>query len=81
MPIATDRAIICQWCASHTDATVARIECIDTVVSCPKFVGSSPETEYKKIKSDDRIYHKRATCGAKEMADMSHKRCNYILAE
>jgi hypothetical protein len=38
-----------------------------------------PETDYK-IKSDV-IYHKCAACGAKEMVDMSHKLCNYILAE
>jgi hypothetical protein len=50
---------------------------IEKFVLCPNC--GLPETEYK-IKSDC-IYHKCAACGAKEMVDMSHKLCNYILAE
>jgi hypothetical protein len=46
-------------------------------VLCPNC--NLPETDYK-IKND-AIWHKCAACGAKEMVDMSHKLCNYILAE
>jgi len=38
-----------------------------------------PETDYK-IKSGC-IFQKCAACGAKEMVDMSHKLCTYILAQ
>ena len=50
---------------------------IEKFVLCPNC--NLPETEYK-IKSD-AIYHKCAACGAKEMVDMTHKLCKYILAE
>jgi len=72
----TDRAIVN---GAHTDATLQDLvhRYIDKFVLCPNC--NLPETEYK-IKSD-AIYHKCAACGAKEMVDMSHKLCNYILAE
>jgi len=38
-----------------------------------------PETGYK-IKSSC-IFHKCAACGSKEMVDMSHKLCTFILAQ
>lgn len=50
---------------------------VETFVLCPNC--NLPETEYK-IKSG-LIYHKCAACGAKEMVDMSHKLCTYILAQ
>ena len=72
----TDRAIIN---GAHTDATLQDLikRYIDKFVLCPNC--NLPETEYK-IKSD-AIYHKCMACGAKEMVDMSHKLCNFILAE
>ena len=72
----TDRAIVN---GAHTDAVLQELmhRYIEKFVLCPNC--GLPETEYK-IKSDC-IYHKCAACGAKEMVDMSHKLCNYILAE
>lgn len=72
----TDRAIVN---GAHTDATLQELihRYIEKFVLCPNC--NLPETEYK-IKSDV-IYHKCAACGAKETVDMSHKLCNYILAE
>lgn len=72
----TDRAIVN---GAHTDGVLQELmhRYIEKFVLCPNC--GLPETEYK-IKSA-AIYHKCAACGAKEMVDMSHKLCNYILAE
>lgn len=72
----TDRAIVN---GAHTDDVLQDLvhRYIDKFVLCPNC--NLPETEYK-IKNDT-IYHRCAACGAKEMVDMSHKLCNYILAE
>jgi len=72
----TDRAIVN---GAHTDATLQDLihRYIEKFVLCPNC--NLPETDYK-IKSGV-IYHRCAACGAKEMVDMSHKLCNYILAE
>lgn len=72
----TDRAIVN---GAHTDAVLQDLvhKYIEKFVLCPNC--GLPETEYK-IKNDT-IYHKCAACGAKEMLDMSHRLCNYILAE
>ena len=73
---ATDRAIVN---GAHTDATLQNLihRYIELFVLCPNC--RLPESEYK-IKNDI-IYHRCAACGAKEMVDMSHKLCNYILAQ
>jgi len=72
----TDRAIVN---GAHTDAVLQDLinKYVEKFVLCPNC--GLPETEYK-IKSEV-IYHKCAACGAKEMVDMSHRLCNYILAE
>jgi len=72
----TDRAVVN---GHHNDKVLQDIihKYVEAFVLCP--VCSLPETEYK-IKSG-LIYHKCAACGAKEMVDMSHKLCNYILAQ
>lgn len=72
----TDRAIVN---GHHTDLVLQQMvhKYIETFVLCPNC--RLPETEYK-IKSG-AIYHKCAACGAKEMVDMSHKLCTYILAQ
>lgn len=72
----TDRAVVN---GAHTDVVLQNMikRYIDEFVLCPGCC--LPETEYK-IKNGC-IYHKCAACGAKEMVDMSHKLCNYILAQ
>jgi len=72
----TDRAIVN---GAHTDATLQDLvkRYIDKFVLCPNC--NLPETEYK-IKND-AVFHKCMACGAKEMVDMSHKLCNFILSE
>ena len=72
----TDRAIVN---GAHTDAVLQDLvhRYIEKFVLCPNC--NLPETEYK-IKSE-AIYHKCAACGAKEMVDMTHKLCKFILAE
>ena len=72
----TDRAIVN---GSHTDSTLQQLmhKYIELFVLCPNC--RLPETEYK-IKSG-AVYHKCMACGAKEMVDMSHKLCTYILAQ
>ena len=72
----TDRAIVN---GAHTDAVLQDLmhRYIEKFVLCPTC--GLPETDYK-IKSGV-IWHKCAACGAKEMVDMGHKLCNYILAE
>lgn len=74
--VETDRAIVN---GAHTDAVLQDLmhRYIEKFVLCP--VCRYPETEYK-IKSDI-IWHRCKACGAKEMVDMSHKLCNFILAE
>ena len=72
----TDRAIVN---GSHTDGTLQDLvyRYVEKFVLCPTC--RLPETEYK-IKSG-AIYHKCAACGAKEMVDMTHKLCKFIIAE
>lgn len=71
----TDRAVVN---GHHTDKALQEMihKYIEAFVVCPNC--GLPETEYK-IKSGV-IFHKCAACGAKEMVDMTHKLCNYILA-
>lgn len=72
----TDRAIVN---GAHTDDTLQKLvrRYIDLFVLCPKC--NLPETDYK-IKNDI-IWHRCKACGAKEMVDMGHKLCNYIIAQ
>lgn len=72
----TDRAIVN---GAHTDATLQSLihRYIEKFVICPQC--GLPETDYK-IKNEV-IYHKCAACGNKEMVDMAHKLCTYILAQ
>ena len=72
----TDRAVVN---GAHTDATLQSLihRYIEVFVLCPQC--GLPETDYR-IKNDC-IYHKCAACGNKEMVDMSHKLCTYILAQ
>jgi len=71
----TDRAIVN---GAHTDDTLQKLirVYIDKFVLCPNC--NLPETDYK-IKNEI-IWHRCKACGAKEMVDMAHKLCNYILA-
>ena len=73
---ANDRAIVN---GAHTDDTLQKLihRYIELFVLCPNC--KLPETEYK-IKNEV-IWHRCAACGAKEMVDMGHKLCNYILAQ
>merc|ERR1712127_996497 len=50
---------------------------VEYFVLCPSC--GLPETEYK-IKSDI-IWHRCKACGAKEMVNMQHKLCTFILAQ
>jgi hypothetical protein len=63
----------------HTDIVLQQLmhKYIESFVLCPNC--RLPETEYK-IKSGV-IFHKCAACGAKEMVDMTHKLCTYIIAQ
>lgn len=72
----TDRAIVN---GAHNDTILQDLvhKYIERFVCCPNC--GLPETDYK-IKSEI-IYHKCAACGAKEMVDMTHKLCKYILAQ
>jgi len=71
-----DRAVIN---GSHTDAALQAMihKYVEGFVLCPNC--GLPETNYK-IKNGC-IYHKCAACGSKEMVDMGHKLCTYILAQ
>ena len=71
-----DRAVVN---GAHTDAALQSLihKYIELFVLCPNC--NLPETEYK-IKSG-AVYHKCMACGAKEMVDMSHKLCTYILSQ
>ena len=72
----TDRAIVN---GQHTDAVLQELvhRYIEKFVLCPNC--RLPETDYK-IKSGT-VWHKCKACGAKEMVDMTHKLCKFILAE
>jgi len=72
----TDRAIVN---GHHTDKVLQQMvhKYVEAFVLCPNC--GLPETEYK-IKSGI-IYHKCAACGSKDMVDMTHKLCTYILAQ
>jgi translation initiation factor 5 len=72
----TDKAIVN---GAHTDGMLQDLmhRYIEKFVLCPNC--RLPESEYK-IKND-LIFHRCKACGAKEMVDMSHKLCNFILAE
>jgi translation initiation factor 5 len=72
----TDRAIVN---GHHTDTVLQQLihKYIQLFVICPNC--GLPETEYK-IKAGV-IFHKCAACGAKEMVDMTHKLCTFILAQ
>ena len=72
----TDRAIVN---GAHKDGVLQELvhRYIEKFVLCPNC--RLPESEYK-IKNDT-VYHRCKACGAKEMVDMSHKLCNFILAE
>jgi translation initiation factor 5 len=72
----TDRAIVN---GAHTDGVLQELvhRYVEKFVLCPNC--NLPETEYK-IKNE-AIFHKCKACGAKEMVDMTHKLCKFILAE
>jgi translation initiation factor 5 len=72
----TEKAIVN---GAHTDAVLQDLmhRYIEKFVLCPNC--RLPESEYK-IKNDC-IFHRCKACGAKDMVDMSHKLCNFILAE
>ena len=72
----TDRAIVN---GAHTDAVLQDMihRYVEYFVLCPSC--RLPESEYK-IKSDT-IWHRCKACGAKEMVNMQHKLCTYILAQ
>lgn len=74
--VETDRAVVN---GHHTDKVLVDLvhKYIEAFVLCPNC--RLPETEYK-IKSGV-VYHKCAACGSKDMVDMSHKLCTYILAQ
>lgn len=71
-----DRAIVN---GQHNDTVLQDLvhRYIEKFVLCPNC--KLPETDYK-IKSEI-IWHKCKACGAKEMVDMTHKLCKFILAE
>jgi len=71
-----DRAIVN---GAHNDTALQGLihKYVELFVLCPQC--SLPETEYK-IKNGC-IFHKCAACGSKEMVDMSHKLCTFILAQ
>merc|ERR1712238_366226 len=72
----TDRAIVN---GAHTDSVLQNLVHIyvQGFVLCPNC--NLPETKYK-IKGGC-IFHNCAACGAKDMLDMSHKLCTFILAQ
>lgn len=71
---ADDRAVVN---GAHTDTELQQCvhKYIEKFVLCPNC--GLPETEYK-IKQGT-IWHRCAACGAKDMVDMNHKLCTYIL--
>jgi len=72
----TDRAVVN---GAHTDGALQEMvhRYVEYFVLCPSC--GLPETEYK-IKSDI-IWHRCKACGAKEMVNMQHKLCTFILAQ
>ncbi|CAM9782803.1 unnamed protein product [Ectocarpus fasciculatus] len=62
---------------AHTNATLQQLvhKYVELFVLCPNC--RLPESKYK-IKNG-AIFHKCYACGAKEMVDMSHKLCTYIV--
>lgn len=72
----TERAVVN---GAHTDKALQDLihRYVEIFVLCPNC--GLPETEYK-IKNEC-IFHKCAACGAKDMVDMNHKLCTYILAQ
>ncbi|CAM9584602.1 unnamed protein product [Scytosiphon promiscuus] len=62
---------------AHTNATLQQLvhKYVELFVLCPNC--RLPESKYK-IKGG-AIFHKCYACGAKEMVDMSHKLCTYIV--
>jgi len=72
----TDRAIVN---GAHTDAVLQQLvhKYVEMFVLCPNC--GLPETKYK-IKNES-IFHRCAACGAKEMVDMTHRLCTFILAQ
>lgn len=72
----TDRAVVN---GAHTDAVLKDLihKYVERFVLCPSC--RLPETKYK-IKSGT-ISHNCAACGAKDMVDMTHKLCTFILAQ
>jgi len=72
----TDRAVVN---GAHTDAVLQQMmrRYIQGFVLCPSC--NYPETDYK-IKNEI-IFHKCAACGAKDMVEMTHKLCTFILAQ
>jgi len=71
-----DRAVVN---GQHNDAALQSMihKYIEGFVLCPNC--GLPETNYK-IKNGC-IWHKCAACGSKELVDMEHKLCTYILAQ
>lgn len=74
--IHNDRAVVN---GSHTDVVLQNLihRYIEIFVLCPQCC--LPETYYR-IKNGC-IFHKCAACGNKEMIDMSHKLCTFILTQ
>jgi len=72
----TDRAVVN---GSHTDGALQEMvhRYVENFVLCPSC--GLPETEYK-IKND-LIWHRCKACGAKEMVNMEHKLCTFILSQ
>lgn len=71
---ADDRAVVN---GAHTDQELQHCvyKYVDKFVLCPSC--GLPETEYKY--KQGCIFHRCAACGAKDMVDMNHKLCTYIL--
>lgn len=71
-----DKAIVN---GAHTDQVLQACvhKYIEAFVLCPNC--KLPETDYK-IKNGC-IFHRCKACGTKEMVDMAHKLCTYILAQ
>ena len=72
----TDRAVVN---GAHTDAVLQGTvhKYIQEFVLCPNC--GLPETNYSF--KNGCVLHRCMACGAKEMVDMSHKLCTYILAQ
>merc|ERR1712151_1319166 len=66
---------------SHTNVVLQDMvhKYIEKFVLCPNC--GLPETTLKVSLKKETIHHVCAACGAKELADVSHKLCTYILAQ